>query len=97
MSPTSQAPVYITKSISPIHANVHRRNLRLWFVIPSSALNSVGSAALNIRLRLAGRQPQGHSAASLTRFVSSYKFVLLKLESLSTMRNSSSFSIKRLK
>ena len=41
MSPTSQTPVSITKSISPIHANVHRRNLRLWFVILSSALNSV--------------------------------------------------------
>ena len=42
MPPTSQTPVDITKSISPIHANVHRRNLRLWFVILSSALNSVG-------------------------------------------------------
>ena len=44
-----------------------------------------------IRLRLVGRQPQGHPEASLTRFIASYKFVLLKLESLSTMRNSSSF------
>lgn len=42
MFPTSQTPVYITKSISPIHANAHRRNLRPWFVILSSALNSVG-------------------------------------------------------
>ena len=41
MSPTSQIPVYITKSISPIHASVRRRNLRPWFVILSSALNSV--------------------------------------------------------
>lgn len=39
---TSQTPVYITKSISPIHANAHRRNLRPWFVILSSALSSVG-------------------------------------------------------
>lgn len=42
MSPTSQTPVYITKFISPIHANVHRKNLRPWFVILSSVLNSVG-------------------------------------------------------
>lgn len=39
----------------------------------------------------------GRPVIILTRPVASYKFVLLKLESLSTMRNSSSFSIKRLK
>lgn len=39
----------------------------------------------------------GRPVIILTRPVASNKFVLLKLESLSTMRNSSSFYIKRLK
>lgn len=97
MSPTSQTPVFITKSISPIHANVHRRNLRLWFVIPSSALNSVERRPVHQVLGQSTSRLLGRPVIILTRPVASYEFVLLKLESLSTMRNSSSFSIKRLK